>query len=123
MDAISEQGKFLVRHKLDTGDDVRTLKEGLRKETEALLEERRHYTNLKRRRNISAEELSDCEEKLTRITGKLKENRKEMKLCDDILERSIALQAKRQALKERKEEEHERRSGRTTRQYGSKRDR
>lgn len=125
MDAISEQSKFVFRHKLDTAEQVETLKSSLLTQVQALTAERTQQRNLKRRQGVSEKDIEQIDTRISELSNQLKSLRKEIKLCDSVIERSLLIQAKNEQLKilkgkEKEKNEPARRSGRTSREYGDK---
>lgn len=128
MDAISEQSKFLFRHKLDTAEQVDVLKTDLLSQMQVLSAERNRLRNLKRRLGITEDEVSEYSKQIAELSGKLKDIRKEVNLCDNVMERSLLIKTKNEQLKEQHRKEmskHEPtgRSSGTGRKYGDQPDR
>ena len=125
MDAISEQSKVVFKYKLDTAEQVETLKSSLLTQVQTLTTERTQQRNLKRRQGVSEQEIEQIDPRISELSHRLKSLRKEIKLCDSVIERSLLIQAKNEQLKilkgkEKEKNEPARRSGRTSREYGDK---
>ena len=123
MDAITEQTKFVFKHKLETAEQVDALKASLTGQIKSIAAERTHLRNLKRHKDATEEEIGKYSSRISELSNQLKSLRKEVNLCDSVIERSLLIQAKNDQLKtlERKEKEKNepaRRSGRTSREYG-----
>lgn len=126
MDAITEQTKFVFKHKLETAEQVDALKASLTGQIKSIAAERTHLRNLKRHKSTTEEEIEKYNAQISELSKQLKSLRKEVNLCDSVIERSLLIQAKNDQLKtlERKEKEKNepaRRSGRTSREYGDQR--
>lgn len=91
LDAISEQSKFLNRYKLDTGEQVESFRETLNRQLTDLQNERRHLSNEKRRTGITHDRIREITSELNNVSYYIKNIRREIKLCDDVHERSIML--------------------------------
>lgn len=125
MDAISEQSKFVFKYKLDTAEQVEALKSSLIKQVQALTVERTQQRNMKRHQGISEKELAQIDTRISELSNRLKVLRKDIKLCDSVIERSLLIQAKNEQLKilkgkEKEKNEPARRSSRTSREHGDK---
>lgn len=88
LDTISEQSKFLNRYKLDTGEQVESLKHNLEKQLFDLQKERKMLFNEKRRQGITDERTNVIYEQLKQLKSTLRQLQRDLKLCDDVLERS-----------------------------------
>lgn len=123
MDAISEQTKFVFKHKLETAEQVDALKTSLTGQMKSIATERTHLRNLKRHKGTTEEEIEKYNSRISELSKQLKSLRKEVNLCDSVIERSLLIQAKKEQLntlkrKEKEKNEPARRSGRTSREYG-----
>lgn len=90
LDKITAEVRLLGSNKIQTEEQLLTYKDKAIKKIETLTSDR---TELRRksRRKLSDEELSKTKEEIYQITDKLKELRKEVKLCDSIEERSKSI--------------------------------
>lgn len=100
LDAISEQSKFLNRYKLDTGEQVESFREALNRQLTDLQNERRHLSNEKRRTGITDDRIREITSEQNNMSNHIKNIRREIKLCDDVLERSIMLEESNRILHE-----------------------
>ena len=100
MDAISEQTKFLFKYKLDTAEQIDGLKSSLLFQIQSTAAERTSLRNLSRRVGVSEEELDGYAKQIAELTRTLKGLRKEVNLCDGVIERSLIIQEKNAQLKE-----------------------
>ena len=100
LDALSEQAKFLFRYKLDTGEQVQTLQETLTKKLSELQSERAELHNERRRTGTTEERKQEIEERLKALSDTNKQLRRDLKLCSDVLLRSVEIAEKRRLLQE-----------------------
>ena len=113
LDAISEQSKFLVRYNLDTGKQVESLKARLMRQLSDLQQEQKDLTNEKRRKSTTPERMQELQEQADKLNAVLRQTRKDMKLCDDVLERSLIIKEKNRVLQEQKEQSAQNQSQRS----------
>jgi hypothetical protein len=119
MRTISQEAKLLARNRIDTAGQLSSYKEGLQKQIEALMADRKRLKN--RLRSAGDEQqLAILKADISAITKELSKLRGEVKLCDGITGRSGVMAEKLQAVredekKEKEEKGHEpfRRGGRT----------
>ena len=127
MDAISEQAKFLNRYKLDAAEQIITHQAGCHGQIMLLNEERKKLKTGLRRAGALQEDEAPALARIAAINDRLKRLRKEVRLCDDILTRSIQIKENlalaKQQEKEVSEHEPDRRSGRANREHGDQRNR
>ena len=102
MDAISEQAKFLSRYSIDTGEQIEALKAQLRQQLSDLQKEQKGLSNTKRRKDISPEQEQQFQQQAKRLNAMLRQVRKDLKLCDAVLERSLLIEEKNRILQEQK---------------------
>ena len=100
LDAISEQSKFLNRYKLDTGEQVESLRGTLNRQLADIQNERRQLFNEKRRTGITDDRIREITSEQNNMSYHIKNIRREIKLCDDVLERSIMLEETNHTLNE-----------------------
>ena len=123
MDTISEQTKFVFKYKLDTAEQVDALKGSLAEQMKSLEAERTHLRNLKRQKGTTEAEIEKYTAQISELSQQLKTLRKDVNLCDSVIERSLLIHEKNEqmkTLKGKEAEKHEsaRRSSRTGREYG-----
>ena len=80
---------------------------------------------MKRHQGISEKELAQIDTRISELSNRLKVLRKDIKLCDSVIERSLLIQAKNEQLKilkgkEKEKNEPARRNSRTSREHGDK---
>ncbi|MDO4853049.1 MAG: relaxase/mobilization nuclease domain-containing protein [Clostridia bacterium] len=100
LDTISEQSKFLNRYKLDTAEQVTELKETLTQKLSELQAERTALNNERRRVNTTEVRKSEIEERLKELSKTGTQLRRDAKLCDAVLERSVVIAEKNRILRE-----------------------
>lgn len=88
LDAISEQSKFLNRYKLDTGEQVESLKLNLEMQLFDLQKERKMLCNEKRRQGITDDRTNVIHAQLKQLKSTFRQVRRDLELCDIVLERS-----------------------------------
>ena len=113
LDAISEQAKFLSRYSLDSGEQVEALKSSLARQLSDLQKKQKDLTNEKRRKGISPERMQELQSRATELNAALRQTRKDLKLCDAVLERSLLIKEKNRMLQELKsqtEQKHKQRN-------------
>ena len=113
LDAISEQSKFLVRYNLDTGEQVEALKARLMRQLSDLQQEQKDLTNEKRRKSTAPERMQELQAQTDQLNAALRQTRKDLKLCDDVLERSLIIKEKNRVLQEQKEQSGQKQSQRS----------
>ena len=113
LDAISEQSKFLVRYNLDTGEQVEALKARLMRQLSDLQQEQKDFTNEKRRKSTAPERMQELQAQADQLNAALRQTRKDLKLCDDVLERSLIIKEKNRVLQEQKEQSGQKQSQRS----------
>ena len=107
LDAISEQAKFLTRNNLDTGDQVEALKIRMSRQLSDLQQEQKELANEKRRKSTTPERMQELQAQTTQLNAALRQTRKDLKLCDDVLERSLLIKEKNRVLELHKLQEQQ----------------
>ena len=125
MDAISEEAKLLARCQIDTGEQLSSYKTDLERKIKNVTAQRKSLYKKKRTVAVKSDEGKQAALKaeIDRLSGELKQLRKEVRLCDDIAERSGVMLEKLRVIQEeeRNKEQEEnrdeqlRRRGRTSR--------
>lgn len=93
LDTYSKEAQLLGKNHIDTAEQLLSYKESLLKEISTLTDDRKHLKNKIRQIGISEVELSECKDKIALINQRLKELRQEVKLCDDIGQRSHIIES------------------------------
>lgn len=100
LDALSEQAKFLYRYKLDTGEQVQTLQKTLSEKLSELQSERTKLHNERRRAGTSEERKEEIEDRLNVLSDTNRQLRRDLKLCADVLIRSVEIEERNRILRE-----------------------
>lgn len=87
LDKITDEVRLLGRENISTDEQLFSYKSSKEEQMKTLIAERTHLRN-KIRTKIDDGQLSEAKEEIASINGELKTLRKEVKLCDDIAERS-----------------------------------
>lgn len=103
LNAISEQAKFLSRYSIDTGEQIEALKQCLSHQLSDLQKEQKDLFNAKRRKGIIPEQEQELQQQTARLNAALRQVRKDLKLCDAVLERSLLIAEKNKVLQEQKQ--------------------
>lgn len=88
MDELTKQVTLLGKHQIGTDEQLFSYKRSVEDEIKTLTADRTHLRNEIRKVDISDERLSAAKMKISAISERLKELRKEVKLCDGIAKRS-----------------------------------
>jgi hypothetical protein len=104
LDAISEQAKFLSRYQLDTGEQVEALKGNLKKKLSELQDKQKALSNEKRRKGITPDRAAELQKQTDQLNAALRQTRKDIKLCDAVLDRSLLIEEKNRVLHEQKQQ-------------------
>lgn len=94
MDAVSEQAKFLHRHKIDTKEQLTTFRIKTEQQIAALVGARKLLLNKKRHLSVSEECRMVINKQTDEFSVQLKSLRKDLNLCDTILERAVVITEK-----------------------------
>ena len=100
LDALSEQSKFLFRYKLDTSEQVQALQKTLSEKLSDLQSERTALYNERRRTGTTEQRKTEIEDRLKALSDSGKELRRDLKLCADVLLRSIEIEEKRRIMQQ-----------------------
>lgn len=88
VEKYSEEARLLGKHHIETTEQLVSYKESCEKEIETLTTERKHLRNNERHKGITEVERSEIKDKISNISKRLGELRKEISLCEDIAARS-----------------------------------
>ena len=102
MDAISEEARLLVRHRIDTGEQLSSYKEELESKAQTLTADRKALYRKQRTVAVRSdgERTSQVKEQIAALSKELSAIRREVKLCDDIAIRSGVMKEKLKAVRE-----------------------
>ena len=115
LNTISKETRLLCHYRIDTVEQLFSLKEGLQTQMEELVKQRKSLRSKSRRIHEEAK-LSEVKEEISEMTREIGTIRKELTLCDGIAARSGAVREKldtirqeQSKMKEKNEHEHIRR--------------
>ena len=100
LDKISEQNKFLIRHKIDTPEQLAAWKESAEYSIKKLSSKRKELMNEKRRTDTSPMRKAEIMAQMSSISAELKTMRRDVRMCADIAERAKTITRKYEQLKE-----------------------
>lgn len=100
LDKISEQNKFLIRHKVDTPEQLAALKESAEYSIKKLSSKRKELMNEKRRTDTSPMRKAEIMVQMSSISAELKTMRQDVRMCADITKRAETITRKHKQLKE-----------------------
>lgn len=100
LDQISEQNKFLIRHKVDTPEQLAALKESAEHSIKKLSSKRKELMNEKRRTDTSPMRKAEIMAQMSSISAELKTMRRDVRMCADIAEWAKTITRKYEQLKE-----------------------
>ena len=106
-DMYSEEAKLLSRCSISSAEQLAELKEELETKLESL-EDERYRLRLRAKRRIPEEEKALCQKEIHEITSNLKELRKELRLVNDIEERSPVIEKQLEQIDKEKQREVQR---------------
>lgn len=106
-DMYSEEAKLLSRCSISSSEQLAELKEELETKLESL-EDERYRLRLRAKRRIPEEEKALCQKEIFEITSNLKELRKELRLVNDIEERSPVIEKQLKQIDKEKQREVQR---------------
>ena len=78
-----------------------------------LQQEQKNLTNEKRRKSTTPERMQELQAQADQLNAALWQTRKDLKLCDDVLERSLIIKEKNRVLQEQKEQSAQKQSQRS----------
>jgi len=108
LDAISEQAKFLHLNGIDNEEQLTSFRDYTEQQIVALTEECKKLSNEKRHTSVPEECRVIIGKQINEFSEQLQSYRKELKLCDTILERSVVIADKHARLKQEKQDTKER---------------
>ena len=88
----SQQARLLCRNGIETEADLLLHMERIRKRSEEIMRRRQDLQRLVRRKSVSEDEKAKAKAEIADLSGRMKELRKEMRLCENIRERSHQLE-------------------------------
>ena len=94
IDELTKQVTLLGKHHIGTDEQLFSYQHSVEEQIKTLTADRTHLRNEIRKVNITDAELSQAKASISLLTEKLKELRKEVKLCQDIAIRSKVIEEK-----------------------------
>ena len=94
IDELTKQVTLLGKHHIGTDEQLFSYQHSVEEQVKTLTADRTHLRNEIRKVNITDAELSQAKASISLLTEKLKELRKEVKLCQDIAIRSKVIEEK-----------------------------
>lgn len=88
----SQQARLLCRNGIETEADLLLHMEKIRRRSEEIMQRRQDLQRLVRRKSVSEDEKARSKAEIADLSVQLKELRKEMRLCENIMERSHQLE-------------------------------
>jgi hypothetical protein len=99
MDTITRQAKFLHRHGIDNQEQLAAFRINTEQQIASLTKERKTLSNEKRGASVPEKRKMVIGKHINEFSVQLKSLRKDIKLCDAILERSVVIEEKQEQLK------------------------
>ena len=106
METISKEARLLCRYHIETTEQLSSFREGLQGKMQSLCEERSKLRNQIRRMKDD-DNVVEVKDKVSSLTKKIGETRKEMKLCDGIAARSVTMKEKLKVIQQENKQEKE----------------
>ena len=107
LDAIDAQTRFLFRHGINSTDQLDIYRACADEQLTQLYTERKALKNEQRRTGIPDERMAEIRARIAAISEQAKPLRNELKLCDAITERAIALSKRQEQVKQLQREEQD----------------
>ena len=105
LDALDEQSRFLLRHGIDTAEQLLDYKASADAQLKSLYSERRTLHNEQRRHDVPEARMVEIRARIAAISAQAKPLRRDIKLCDAIMERALVLAEKQAQIKQMEKEE------------------
>ena len=103
IDELTKQVTLLGKHHIGTDEQLFSYQHSVEKQIKTITADRTHLRNEIRKVNITDAELSQAKASISLLSEKLKELRKEVKLCQDIAARSKVIEEKVDAVRAEEE--------------------
>ena len=105
LDELDEQSRFLFRHGIDTAEQLTDYRASADAQLKSLYAERKTLHNEQRRHDVPEARMVEIRARIAAISKQAKLLRNELKLCDAITERSLALSKRQEQMKQLQREE------------------
>ena len=105
LSALDEQSRFLFKHGIDSSGQLGDYRASADEQLKSLYAERRALKNEQRRADVPEARMAEIRARITAISEQTKPLRRDMKLCDAIMERSLILAEKQKRMKQLQQEE------------------
>ncbi len=105
LDELDEQSRFLFRHGINTAEQLADYKASADAQLKSLYAERRALHNEQRRHDVPEARMAEIRARIAAISAQTKPLRRDMKLCDAIVERALVLAEKQAQIKQMEKEE------------------
>lgn len=100
LDALDAQSRFLFRHGIDTAGQLTDYRHAADGQLKGLYAERKALSNEQRRADVHETRRAEIRTRITALSEQAKPLRRDLKLCDAILECSLILKERSEMLKE-----------------------
>ena len=104
LDKITAETRLLGRENISTDEHLFSYKESLKGQIKTLNDDRTHLRK-KARTKMSDDELSKVKEQISMVSDKIRELNKEVRLCDDIAERSKVMEQNLETIRAEEEKQ------------------
>ena len=104
LDKITQETRLLGRENISTDEQLFSYKESVLSQIENLTDDRTHLRK-KARTKMSDDELSKVKEQISTVSDKIQELNKEVRLCDDIAERSKVMEQNLETIRAEEEKQ------------------
>ena len=105
LDELDEQSRFLFTHGIDTAEQLTDYRASADAQIKSLYSERKTLHNEQRRHDVPEARMVEIRARIAAISKQAKLLRNELKLCDAITERSLALSKRQEQMKQLQREE------------------
>ena len=104
LDKITAETRLLGRENISTDEQLFSYKESLKGQIKTLTDDRTHLRKIARTK-MSDDELSKVKEQISTVSDKIRELNKEVRLCDDIAERSKVMEQNLETIRAEEEKQ------------------
>ena len=104
LDKITQETRLLGRENISTDEQLFSYKESLKGQIKTLTDDRTHLRKIARTK-MSDDELSKVKEQISTVSDKIRELNKEVRLCDDIAERSKVMEQNLETIRAEEEKQ------------------